>query len=258
LRSESAFSIVRFRAAGLAGLCPISDPTSDPITPTGDTAMNPFRKHFRQAAPLVLGVVALLVAAGNAAVAAAANDKLPVLQIYTADGTVAPNLFYLGTPANWANVIPQNGKAAMNAGSINVEPTTFDGKTGLKVNWTGGNGQIYSQAKSATDQLDYIDANAAMVFDAVVHTPPEDQVTTRIDCRYPCMGIIDTTEMYKKAGVGKPFVVKIPLACFENNGTKFSAVNTPFLIFTTKKFSMSLANIRWVPGAGKDADALKC
>ena len=221
--------------------------------------MNKFSQTFRKTAPWVLGLAAVLAAGSSQlASAAAANDKLPVLKIYTADGTVAPNLFYLGTPANWASVIPQNGKAAMNVGSINVEPTQIEGKAGLTVTWTGGNGQIYSQAKSASDQLDYIDANAAMVFDAVVHTPPEDQVTTRIDCRYPCMGIIDTTEMFRKAPVGKPIVVKIPLSCFETNGTKFSAVNTPWLLFTTKKFSLSVADIRWVPGAGKDADALKC
>lgn len=191
-------------------------------------------------------------------VLAADPPKPEPLQVYNAQGTVAPNLLYLGTPANWAAVVPKNGRGAANAGSINVEPAQVDGKDGMRINWTGGIGQIYSQSKSAVDQLDYLDANSAMVFEAVVHNPPEDQVTMRVDCRYPCMGVVDTTEMYRKAPVDKPFTVKIPLGCFEATGTKFTAVNTPFLIFTTKKFSLSVADIRWVPGAAKDDDALKC
>lgn len=209
---------------------------------------------------LVSARTACTAAAVLAASLAHAGDppKLEPLSIYNAQGTVAPNVFFLGTPANWASVVPKNGRAASNAGSISAEPTQFDGKDGIKVTWTGGIGQVYSQSKTASDQLDHLDAAGALVFDAVVHTPPQDQVTMRVDCRYPCMGVVDTTEMYRKAPVDKPITVKIPLACFEATGTKFTAVNTPFLIFTTKKFSLSLANIRWVPGAGKDVDALKC
>jgi beta-glucosidase len=203
------------------------------------------------AAAVVLGLC-------SAAANAADPPKLAPLSVFNAEGTVAPNLFYLGTPANWAAVVPKNGRGPSNAGSINIEPAQVGAKEGVKITWTGGIGQVYSQSKSAADQFDYLDANGALVFEAVVHTPPEDQVTMRVDCRYPCMGVVDTTEMYKKAPVDKPFTVKIPLGCFESTGTKFTAVNTPFLIFTTKKFSVSVADIRWVPGAGKDADALKC
>jgi Galactose-binding domain-like len=200
-------------------------------------------------------VAALALTAASFGVAAA--DLAP-LQVYGAEGTVAPNQFFLGTPANWAAAVPKNGRGAANAGSINAEPAKVDGKDGIKITWTGGIGQVYSQSKTAADQLDYLDANGALVFDAIVHTAPEDQVTMRVDCRYPCMGVVDTTEMYRQAPLNQPMVVKIPLGCFEATGTKFTAVNTPFLIFTAKKFSLSMANIRWVPGAGKDADALKC
>lgn len=203
-------------------------------------------------------VSAAFVAGASAACAADAPAALAPLQIFTAEGTVAPNLFYLGTPANWASVIPKNGRGPADAGSIKLEPTQIAGKDGVKVTWTGGIGQIYSQSKSAADQMDYVDADGAMVFDAIVHTAPEDQIQMRIDCRYPCMGLFDATEMFKKAPLEKQIEVKIPLACFEKGGTRFTAVNTPFLIFTSKKFALSMANIRWVAGAGKDADAMKC
>jgi hypothetical protein len=96
------------------------------------------------------------------------------------------------------------------------------------------------------------------VFDAVVNKAPEDQVTMRVDCRYPCLGVVDMTNFYKTAPLNKPISIKMPLSCFEATGTKFTAVNTPLVIMTTKPFGLSVANVRYVPGAAKDADALKC
>lgn len=203
--------------------------------------------------------VAVAAAAITFSLGAASQPTLPVLSIYSAEGAaVAPHLLYLGTPANWASVIPKGGSGAANAGSIKVEPVSVGAKKGLKISWTGGIGQIYSQSKTASDQMDYLDASGALVFDAIVHNAPEDQIQMRIDCRHPCMGIFDATAMYKSAPIDKPIEVKIPLSCFEAGGTRFTAVNTPFLIFSSKKFSMSVADIRWVPGAGKDVDAVKC
>ena len=87
---------------------------------------------------------------------------------------------------------------------------------------------------------------------------PAPGVTMRVDCRYPCLGVVDMTNFYKSAPVGQKVQVKMPLSCFEATGTKFTAVNTPLVIFTTKAFGLSVANVRYVPGAAKDADALKC
>ena len=190
--------------------------------------------------------------------AAAVADSLEPLQIYDNTGAVKPNTLFLGTPTNWAYVVPKKGKGSLDVGQIKIEPTTVDGEEGIKVVWTGGIGQIYSQSKRSKDRLDYIDAQGAMVFDAVVHQPPQDQVTMRIDCRYPCMGVVDMTDFYKQAPIDKKVTVKIPLSCFEATGTSFTGVNTPWLIFTTKPFALSLANIRWESGKAQDADAVKC
>lgn len=193
-----------------------------------------------------------------AATAPAASGKLPVAVFYGDKGAVAPYTLFLGTPANFSTTVPQNGTAPLDAGAIKVQPATVDGAAGAKFTWTGGLGQFHLQSKTANDMLDYLDANAAMVFDAVVHKHPEDQVTMRVDCRYPCLGVVDMTNYYKTAPLDKKVQVKMPLSCFEATGTKFTAVNTPLVIFTTKPFALSVANVRYVPGAAKDADALKC
>ena len=196
--------------------------------------------------------------AGAAKAAAAPAGKLPVMLVYGDKGAVPPYTLFLGTPANLSTTVPQNGTGSLDAGAITIEPTQVDDTPGAKFTWTGGLGQFHLQSRTSHDLLDYLEANAAMVFDAVVHKTPEDQVTMRVDCRYPCLGVVDMTNFYKNAPVGQKIQVKMPLSCFEATGTKFTAVNTPLVIFTTKAFGLSVANVRYVPGAAKDADALKC
>ena len=196
--------------------------------------------------------------AGAAKAAAAPAGRPPVMWVYGDKGAVPPYALFLGTPADSSTTVPQNGTGSLDAGAIRIEPARVGDTPGAKFTWTGGLGQFHLQSKMANDLLDYIDADSAMVFDAVVNKAPEDQVTMRVDCRYPCLGVVDMTDFYKKAPVGQTIQVKVPLTCFEATGTKFTAVNTPLLIFTTKPFSLSVANVRYVPGAAKDADAFKC
>lgn len=202
---------------------------------------------------------AVPAAAKPAAAAPASDAKLSTMLVYGNQGVVAPYQLFLGTPANFSLAVPNNGTGKLDAGAIKVEPTKVGDVAGAKFTWTGGLGQTHLQSKTASDLLDYLEANGAMVFDAVIHKAPEDQVTMRVDCRYPCLGVVDMTDFLRKAPLEQKVQVKLPLRCFEVTGTKFTAVNTPLVIFTTKPFVMSMANVRWVPGAAKDADvSLKC
>ncbi len=228
-------------AAGIAGCASTGSPT-----PAASPAAAP-----AAAAPAP-------APAAKAAAVPAVDPKLPVAVFFNDKGAVAPFTLFLGTPANFSTTVPQNGMGALDAGAIKVEPSKVGDSAGAKFTWTGGLGQFHIQSKTANDMLDYLDANAAMVFDAVVNKAPEDQVTMRVDCRYPCLGVVDMTNFFKRAPIGQKTEIKMPLSCFEATGTKFTAVNTPLVVFTTKAFGLSVANVRYVPGAAKDADALKC
>jgi beta-glucosidase len=50
----------------------------------------------------------------------------------------------------------------------------------------------------------------------------------------------------------------VPLACLDTGSLEFDHINTPFLIYTEGEMEAAFANVRWVPGAAKDPDALKC
>jgi beta-glucosidase len=177
------------------------------------------------------------------------------LGIYKNGDNVAPYALFLGSPSNWYEAIPKD--KALSHPTIKVEPGQVnvpgDAK---KITWTG-NGQMYANAK-ATDRLAFLNADAALVFDTVIHEAPKARVEMRVDCKYPCVGFVDADAFIKTLGIEKKSTIKIPLSCFAAAGTDFGKVDSVFLIFTSGRFSASIANIRWVPGAAKDADAMKC
>ncbi len=75
---------------------------------------------------------------------------------------------------------------------------------------------------------------------------------------YPCFSDIEATGLFTRLeGQGRQ-TVKVPLACLDNGALDFGAINTPFLVYTEGPFEAAFANVRWVPGAADDADALAC
>ncbi|MES2742464.1 MAG: glycoside hydrolase family 3 N-terminal domain-containing protein [Pseudomonadota bacterium] len=169
-----------------------------------------------------------------------------------------PYFLKLGDPSNWSQLIGNDLNAVVSLPNIKAETTQVNvQQDGKKVTWTGI-GQIVAQSVDVVDRQTYTNADAALVFDTIVHKAPEGEVKMRVDCKYPCRGEVDATTLYKGLGLNTVKTVKIPLACFAAKGADFTLVDTPFLVYTEKAFVASFANIRWVPGAGKDADAVAC
>jgi beta-glucosidase len=202
-------------------------------------------------------ITSILIAALLCVSCATQTLDAPKLQPLPVNGYAGPGPYFLfvGTPANWSYMVPRSG--SFDAGAVKTEPTKVGDSNGIKVTWTGM-GQIYAQSNSLTNRLEYLNANGALVFDAIVHKAPEGQVTVRVDCGYPCKGSVNMTKHFRDMPLETQQTVKIPLACFAKTGVKFTAVNTPWLIFTERPFVVSVANIRWVPGAGQGQDAAMC
>jgi beta-glucosidase len=210
---------------------------------------------------LIAAMVALSGCASGGAGEEEEEDGIPKKEaVFFRGGLVKdPWLLWLGSAQNWGGDTLDNKQDSSFAhGSVKVEPTQIDAPNDAKkVTWKG-TGQFYIQGKFPKDYEGFIDADGALLVDSIVHEPPMAIVTTRVDCRYPCIGAVDTTAFYKAAPIGKKVTLKVPLKCFAKTGTKFLFVNTPWLVHTSAPFIASFGNVRWVPGAGKDADALKC
>jgi beta-glucosidase len=108
------------------------------------------------------------------------------------------------------------------------------------------------------DLRGHLNAIGALVFDTIVRQSPQGAVKMRVDCRYPCVCEVDATKLFKAMPLNVKQTVKIPLQCFAAAGTDFLRINTPILFYTEQAFVASFAEIRWVPGAARDADALTC
>ncbi len=172
-----------------------------------------------------------------------------------------PYALYIGSPENWGGTALGNDpNAVITHGNLKAETTQVNiQQDAKKITWNGnGPGQFYAQSKETVDRQDYLNADSALVFDSIVEKAPDGLVKVRVDCKYPCVGEVDATNVFKRLADRQKHKVKIPLACFSQKGTDFATIDTPLLIFTDKAFIAAFADIRWVPNAGKDADAVAC
>ncbi|WP_309113599.1 exo 1,3/1,4-beta-D-glucan glucohydrolase [Saccharothrix sp.] len=172
---------------------------------------------------------------------------------------IAPYKSYIGSPENWGLEIGPDGEAAQ--ANISTVPADVNVQgDALKTTWTGtGPGQVYVQNPAGgTDLRGYLNANAALVFDVIVHQAPAARTVLSTHCVYPCLAEVEATNLFTGlAGDGKA-TVKIPLSCFAQGGLDLENVNTPFLVYTEGAFQASFANVRWVPKAALDPDARSC
>ncbi|WP_189236049.1 glycoside hydrolase family 3 protein [Planomonospora parontospora] len=173
---------------------------------------------------------------------------------------VAPYKSFIGSAENWGGTeIGPDGQAAH--AEINVVQSDVNvQQDGLKATWTGtGPAQVYLQNPAGgTDLRGYLNSDAALVFDTVVHQAPAARTVISTHCVYPCMAEVVATSLFAGLPVGTKSTVKIPVSCFAAGGLDLENVNTPFLVYTEGAFSASFANVRWVPKAAADPDARKC
>ncbi|MGM1065213.1 glycoside hydrolase family 3 protein [Saccharothrix sp. Mg75] len=173
---------------------------------------------------------------------------------------VAPYKSFIGSPDNWSGTeLGPDAEAAHT--NITVVPADVNVQgDGLKTTWTGsGAGQLYLQDPAGgSDLRGYVNAQAALVFDVVVHQAPAARTVISTHCTYPCFAEVNATNVFTGLPTGVRSTVKVPVACFEQGGLDLENVNTPFLVYTEGAFQASFANVRWVPKAAADPDAKTC
>ena len=172
-----------------------------------------------------------------------------------------PYKSYIGSPFNWGGtelgndpnaVITHPGFITARTSDVNVQ---LDAR---KIRWESV-GQFYLQSPEA-DLRPYLNANSALEFDTIVSQASQGPfVTLSMHCTYPCRVDVPGKALFDSlAGTGLQHV-KIPLSCFDAPGTlEWDHVNTPFLVYTEAPFEAAFANVRIVPGAGDDSDAIAC
>ncbi len=170
--------------------------------------------------------------------------------------------------ANWGDPKLIGANESLSITNLTVTTSQFVlggvSETAKKVTWSGkglgtDEAQFYAKNDGVADLYGYINADSALVFDTVVHQKPVGAVTVRLANEWPDRAEVPGTALFNHLALETPTRVKVPLSCFDIfEKFKFTEVKVPFLLTTTNAFVASFANIRWIPNAGKDADALKC
>ncbi|MBY0233363.1 MAG: glycoside hydrolase family 3 C-terminal domain-containing protein, partial [Burkholderiaceae bacterium] len=101
----------------------------------------------------------------------------------------------------------------------------------------------------------------ALVFDLIVEQSATQPVRLRMECGSgapACAGTLNLNTALAGRPIGQRQSLKIPLACFAEQGANLSRIGSPFSLSADAPFAAAVANIRVVSGAARDADALSC
>ncbi|MEV4733000.1 Hsp70 family protein [Saccharopolyspora sp. NPDC049426] len=236
---------------------PIPEGTPEPVVPQ-IVPEEPARKKS-WLVPAVAALAALVIGVGVTVFATTGSDTdgtrgavaekpappegpLPVF-----DGKVLePFAGYLGSDVNWGgSYIFDEGTEQ---GSV-IKAVTDPANEGLRVSWMEDNpAQVYLQTNSPRGPLDltaYSANDGALVFDAIVHTPPTGE-TTKIGmhCEFPCRSEVPASHLLANLQPEHRTTVKIPLSCFVGGGLDQRRVNTPFLVWSQRRMDITFADVR--------------
>ena len=204
---------------------------------------------------LISFVVLLLVTQALAAEEVHQGDSSVIDDLVILEAGKASNFqSFLGDKKNWR--LEATAPETVSA-SKRIKLVKNEVENDYTLNWKGrGEGQFYL-ASLAQDLSQYDDADSVLVMTLKVNQPPKKQVVLRMGCGYPCAGNADLTRLFQSVPADQWLKVSIDLACFSSRGLNVSQVDTPFLLLTSGKFSLSLADIRLVPYA-QDSATIKC
>lgn len=156
-----------------------------------------------------------------------------------------PWTLYVGDEDNWSVSIDGNGGSTANKTTVVVSASdNATQEDARKIEWTDNKyGQIYFQHNQALDISELAQNDAALQFKVKVQTPPNDTVALRMDCRYPCSGQVDVTQLLKSLPMNSWQHVAIDLNCFSNSGAELSKIDTPFLMGTSGELTLEISHI---------------
>lgn len=171
---------------------------------------------------------------------------------------IGPWQLFVGDVKNWRMPLSGGiGASSADVVTVSIADKNLQGDA-RRVDWSGsGEGQVYFQSQAPRDLRPSVASRSALLLDIQVESPPTAAVSLRMDCGYPCGAKGDITRILRQVPVKAWARLSIDLKCFTNSGLKADRVDTPLLISTSGKMTLSFASVAIVPGAGPSA-AISC
>ncbi|WP_233998898.1 glycoside hydrolase family 3 protein [Microbulbifer pacificus] len=119
-------------------------------------------------------------------------------------------------------------------------------------------GSVVLQTQKPQNLSRYLDENAALTLDVRVDQAPESAVFAQIRCAGSnCGGSLPLHSALNDLPRGNWSEISIDLQCFADAGVDFSRVSQGLSLHSEGKLAIAVANIKFVPGAGDQAQ-IRC
>lgn len=119
-------------------------------------------------------------------------------------------------------------------------------------------GSVVLQTQKPQDLSRYLNEGSALTMDIRVDQAPEAPVFAQITCEgRDCSGALPLQNALNALPQGDWSEVSIDLQCFAEAGADFSRVSQGLSLHSEGKLTMAVANIKFVPGAGDQAQ-IRC
>lgn len=178
-------------------------------------------------------------------------EEVPSDGVFFSGEAHQPYSLYLGDEKGWevpVAAVPLESYA----GRVSVEEAEPPGAK--RFTWIGrGDAQVYLKTPEPQDLSEYLASDAALVIQLRVDAKPRRAVTLRMGCGYPCAANADITQLLKRLPENEWLRVAIDLKCFVDLGARLERVETPFLLLTGGRLSVSIADVRLIRAAGEGA-----
>ena len=175
-------------------------------------------------------------------------------------GPRGPWQLYLGNELDWAVASgPRGGSTLDDQLTVSVIDYQVQ-EDARRIRWSGDEGrpsQVYFRSDTAINLTDMAHNGGVLLMELRLGEIPEGEVTLRMDCTWPCSGAIDVTEPLNGLEVNEWHRLAVSLDCFKAAGTNLGRVDVPFLVSTSGRFSMDLAEVT-ISEVADDALVMRC
>lgn len=160
--------------------------------------------------------------------------------------TRAPWQMLLGEINNYNQPVSGNRIESAN-GTLSVVSVDYKlQEDARRLQWldsSGASGQVYWQSDSPVDFTELRKLNGALSMHFKVDELPLGKVMLRMDCGWPCSGSIDLTSTLITYKPGEWVRLSVPLSCLESAGANLGKVNTPLVLASSDRFTITLSEV---------------
>lgn len=155
-----------------------------------------------------------------------------------------------------ADPIIVNGNREVSAADENLLLLSVDKvaqEDARRLAWNGSRPATVSlAAKHPLDMSQYLGQSSALSFSLKVDVAPKGDVSLSMLCGDGCGSSFMFTDLLKKAKLGKYVDYKIGLECFMENDAQFDAVTDAFVMRSTDRLDVVVADIKIIANVAKD------